>query len=320
MLGCNCDEQFLIHPVKTPLMPRILIVDDSPLDRRLVGGLLEKVKGLELSYAVDGIDAINQVQANLPDLVLTDLEMPELGGLELVSRLKDLQPLVPVILMTAAGSEQTAVRALQAGAASYVPKRSLSDELRSTVANVLRMSAERRIHTRVLSRLLRWETEFLIENDLDLVNALSAYLMQSFNGLRLCSSAEQLRVGVALDEALLNAYFHGNMEVSSVLREVNYNEFYDLAKQRSQESPYQERRIWVSAKYSTTDATFVIRDDGPGFDVTELPDPRDPGYLERPHGRGLLLMRTFLDEVRFNERGNEVTLVKRANRTSLPLV
>ncbi len=296
-------------------MPRILIVDDSPLDRRLVGGLLTKIKGVEVSFAVDGQEALTSVEQDPPDLVLTDLEMPVLDGLELVRRLKDLHPLVPVILMTAAGNEETAVRALQAGAASYVSKRTLPNELWDTVANVLRVSGERRTQSRVLNRLKRWETEFLIENELDMVTALSAYLMQSFSGLQICTSADQLRVGVALEEALLNAYFHGNMEVSSKLRESDYHEFFDLAKRRSQESPYRERRIFVCAKFSTTEAAFVIRDDGPGFDVTALPDPRDPLYLERPHGRGLLLMRTFLDEVRYNERGNEVTLIKRASRT-----
>lgn len=296
-------------------MPRILIVDDSPLDRRLVGGLLEKVKGVEISFAVNGAEALAAVQQDPPDLVLTDLEMPVLGGLDLVRRLRDLQSPVPVILMTAAGNEEIAVRALQTGAASYVSKRSLPHELWDTVSNVLRVSAERRTQSRVLNRLQRWETEFEIENDLDLVTALSAYLMQSFSSLRLCSSAEQLRVGVALDEALLNAYFHGNMEVESKLRETNYHEFFDLAKRRSQESPYRERRIRVWTRYSPSEAVFTIRDDGPGFDIASLPDPRDPRYLERPHGRGLLLMRTFLDEVRYNERGNEVTLVKTATVT-----
>lgn len=299
-------------------MPKILIVDDSALDRRLVGGLLEKLPGVEVSFAADGYEALGMVQDVLPDVVLTDLDMPKLDGLELVQRLKDLQSMVPVILMTAAGSEEIAVRALQAGAASYVSKRRLPNELWGTISHVLRVSSERRTHTRVLNRLQRWETEFSLENDLELITALSAYLMQSFSGLQVCTSAEQLRVGVALDEALLNAYFHGNMEVSSKLRETDYHEFFDLAARRSRQSPYKDRRIWVTASYSTIEAVFVIRDDGPGFDVNALPDPRDPRYLQLPHGRGLLLMRTFLDEVRYNARGNEVTLIKRASRPEAP--
>ena len=294
-------------------MPKILIVDDSALDRRLVSGLLEKIPEVQVSLAVDGLDALAKIQKDVPDVVLTDLDMPNLDGLELVSRLKDSLPAVPVVLMTAAGSEEVAVKGLQAGAASYVSKKNLSNELWNTLAHVLRVSLERRNQARVLNRLQLWESEFSIENDLELITALSSYLMQSFIGLQLCSSAEQLRVGVALDEALLNAYFHGNMEVSSKLRETNYHEFFDLAARRSKQSPYQERRIRVSAKYSPLQASFKICDDGPGFDIASLPDPRDPQYLDRPHGRGLLLMRTFLDEVHYNDRGNEVTLIKRAN-------
>jgi anti-sigma regulatory factor (Ser/Thr protein kinase) len=54
-----------------------------------------------------------------------------------------------------------------------------------------------------------------------------------------------------------------------------------------------------------------VKDDGPGFDVGALPDPRDPEYMLRASGRGVLLMRTFMDEVVFNAAGNEVTLIKR---------
>jgi anti-sigma regulatory factor (Ser/Thr protein kinase) len=62
---------------------------------------------------------------------------------------------------------------------------------------------------------------------------------------------------------------------------------------------------------SRTEAKFVIRDEGPGFDPSTLPDPTDPENLLRPCGRGVMLMRTFMNEVTFNDRGNEVTLIWR---------
>ena len=61
---------------------------------------------------------------------------------------------------------------------------------------------------------------------------------------------------------------------------------------------------------SRATGTFTVRDEGPGFDPSKLPDPTDPANLEKISGRGLLLMRTFMDEVRFNATGNEVTMVK----------
>ena len=60
------------------------------------------------------------------------------------------------------------------------------------------------------------------------------------------------------------------------------------------------------------EARFVIRDDGPGFDPAALPDTADPENLLKPSGRGVMLMRTFMDEVTFSSNGACVTMVKNA--------
>jgi anti-sigma regulatory factor (Ser/Thr protein kinase) len=80
--------------------------------------------------------------------------------------------------------------------------------------------------------------------------------------------------------------------------------------QRQKQTPYCHRRIYVRATLSTDQAEFVIRDEGPGFDYSICtPLVIDDGELSRPTGRGLLLMYSFMDEVRFNEAGNEVTMI-----------
>jgi len=57
--------------------------------------------------------------------------------------------------------------------------------------------------------------------------------------------------------------------------------------------------------------TFIVRDEGPGFDPSALPDPTDPENLLKPCGRGVMLIRTFMDQVNFSAKGNEITMVKR---------
>jgi anti-sigma regulatory factor (Ser/Thr protein kinase) len=74
--------------------------------------------------------------------------------------------------------------------------------------------------------------------------------------------------------------------------------------------------VRVTARLTPLIATFVILDEGSGFDVSKVPDPTDPLFLERPSGRGVLLMRTFMDDVRYNSTGNRVTLVKHRDRAS----
>ena len=94
-------------------MSTILVVDDSAVDRRLVGGLLERDGEWKVHYAIHGADALEKLRHTEYDLVVTDLVMPGIDGLELVAAVRSQYPHVPVILMTSKGSEEIAVRALE---------------------------------------------------------------------------------------------------------------------------------------------------------------------------------------------------------------
>jgi anti-sigma regulatory factor (Ser/Thr protein kinase) len=123
------------------------------------------------------------------------------------------------------------------------------------------------------------------------------------------------RVCIALEEALLNAIFHGNLQLSSDLRQDGEEAYYRLAEERRGIVPFRDRQVFCTARLSHAEVRVTIRDEGPGFDPTTLPDPTDPANLGRIGGRGLLLIRTFMDSVTHNQAGNEVTLVKRGNQT-----
>ncbi|MDB5344976.1 MAG: transcriptional regulator [Schlesneria sp.] len=292
-------------------MPTVLVVDDSATDRILAGGLLADRGDFDIEYAVDGSDAIVKMELHVPDIVLTDMDMPELNGLELVAVIRKAYPLVPVVLMTARGSEELALKALRAGASSYVPKRQLNTELLDTVNQVYSAAREDRGRIRLMRRMTEQQVQFTIENDHELISSLVQYLKDGAAGMGICDEGERVRTGVALQEALTNACLHGNLEVDSALREVDHRQYYELARIRMTQPPYSQRRIHVSARYSPEAAVFCIRDEGPGFNRESLPDPTDPTNIERPCGRGLLLMQTFMDEVKYNAAGNEVTMIKR---------
>jgi len=299
-------------------MPTILVVDDSAVDRRLAGGLLARDPALSIEYAIHGLEAMERMASSLPELVLTDLVMPEMDGLELVAAVHGRYPHLPVILMTSQGSEEIAVRALEQGASSYVPKRLLSKVLLPTVQRVLAISGQNRRHARLLGCMVRDQCSFVLANDCALISALVAYLQETLAQMRLCDESECMRVGVALEEALVNAMLHGNLEVSSALRGESDEVYYALIARRSAEAPYKDRRIHVEALLARDQAVFAIRDEGPGFDPKTLPDPHDPVSLEQVSGRGVLLMRAFMDEVTYNAVGNEVTLVKRRPTPAAP--
>jgi CheY-like chemotaxis protein/anti-sigma regulatory factor (Ser/Thr protein kinase) len=290
----------------------ILVVDDNPIDRRLVGAMLEKSAGWKVHYAGDGMEALASIGRSPPHAVLTDLQMPELDGLELVEEVRVKHPTIPVVLMTAHGSEEIAIRALQKGAASYVPKRSLKEDLIYVLEGVLAAAEVEQRRRRVLDGLEVSEMHFRLPNDPLLIPPLVALFQENLMGMKICDENNRIRVGIALEEALVNAMHHGNLEVSSDLRRVEGDRAYqELVQQRRRLSPYQGRRLDARARVTRDEALYTIRDEGPGFDPATLPDPTDPANLEKPSGRGLLLIRTFMDEVRYNPAGNEITMVKR---------
>jgi anti-sigma regulatory factor (Ser/Thr protein kinase) len=133
-------------------------------------------------------------------------------------------------------------------------------------------------------------------------------LAESFGVL---SDREQMPISIALEEALTNAMVHGNLEVSSALRNLDDDSFEQLLAIRSHKRPYGTRRVEITAVYTHDEARFTICDEGPGFDASSVPDPTDDDNICLNHGRGLFLMRSFMDEVIHNSVGNQVTLVKR---------
>lgn len=292
-------------------MSQILVVDDSAIERRVLGGLLGANPDWTVDFAGDGGEALERCRLREPDLVLTDFNMPNMDGLQLLMKLKQHYAHVPVIIATAEGSEELAVTALQQGAASYVPKTLMARDLNRVVDTVLSASKDRRRTDAVQTSLIGQKLLFSFPTDRRLIGP-AVNNLQDF-GVRfgIFNDRERTRVGVALEEAFLNAIIHGNLEVSSKLRDADDGSYEKLIAVRMGQSPYRDRRVKVLAKFSQTEARFVIRDEGNGFDVSKLPDPTDPENMARAHGRGVLLIRTFMDDVRYNSKGNQVTLIKR---------
>jgi CheY-like chemotaxis protein/anti-sigma regulatory factor (Ser/Thr protein kinase) len=289
----------------------LLIVDDSAMDRHLAGAIVHKLAGWRATFAANGVEALASIAQEAPDLVLTDMLMPEMDGLDLVQAVRSRYPLVPVILMTAHGSEDVAIQALQKGAASYVPKKSLARDLGETLEQVLGAARTSRGQQRILESLSRHETHFELENDPSLVPALVGFLEENISRVKLCEPSGLILLGVALHEALTNAIVHGNLDLSSELRESDEKLYQRLLVERRTQEPYRDRRVHVQATLSRHEAVFVVRDDGAGFDPATLPDPTDPANLGKVSGRGLLLIQTFMDRVQHNDVGNQITMIKR---------
>ena len=303
---------------------RILVVDDTAVDRQLAGGLLELSPSIQVEYAENGRLALEHIDRDAPDLVVTDMQMPELNGLELVSEIRAHYPGIPVVLMTARGSEAIAVEALERGAASYVPKSQLAEILQTTVSDLLSMLDAHKSNSKLMDSQLRLECEYELENDPSLIDSLIDLVQQMVGGMQLTDETGVLRVGVALREALYNSLYHGNLEITDEDLESSRENLLeggsDLVDQRRAQSPYCDRRIRVKVVIDRERASFVIEDDGKGFDYASLLaniSTAEDGNVDVESGRGFLLMLSMMDEVSFNDSGNCVTMIKECDKAAV---
>ena len=114
----------------------LLVVDDEPQILRAVSGLLQD-EGFEVLTAPDGETALKMVAAEVPDLVLLDIALPGLDGLEALTELKRQHPLLPVIMVSAYGSVENAVKATRLGAFDFIEKPPNADKILLSVRNAL---------------------------------------------------------------------------------------------------------------------------------------------------------------------------------------
>ena len=288
----------------------VLIVDDSAAERLFISHFIARSDEFHATFACDGIEALQSVAARPPRLIVSDLRMPRMNGLELIRELNTTGKHIPVVLMTSFGSEEIAVKALHAGAASYVPKRCLDTELVRTLRSVLAVTARRQNRRQTLRNLTFQESHFVLENDPSTISGLVSHILDQTISMKVLHGQEVTQVGIALQEVLTNEINHGNLELDPTLRHSDSQAYFQLAERRRTETPYANRRVFIEMRLDQAELRFVVRDEGLGFAVHRVMDGLNQPQLEQVTGRGLMLINSFMDSVSHNETGNEITLTK----------
>lgn len=291
----------------------ILIVEDSQIDARIAENCLKKGGDWRVVRVTNGREALDAIPQIQPDVIVTDMIMPVLDGLALVTEVERSYPHIPVVLMTSKGSEEIAGDALERGAASYVPKIHMSQVLVETVRRVLDAAEDSNQFAAPLHLATRNDIEFVIPNDAGAIRSVAVYLQSAVTGIAIPDRRQSYQVRTGVEEAMLNAMYHGNLELGpDELCDPGRRE--SLMHIRLSEAQYRDRRIFVFAMIDALRISFEIRDEGPGFDVSRLPGPGDRSHFDCSSGRGLALMRAFFDSVEYGPTGKEVRLVKEVVR------
>lgn len=120
-------------------MARVLIVDDASFMRMTIKQMLEKNGHEAAGEAADGIEAVKKFIEVKPDVVLLDITMPEMNGVEALKRIKELEPTAKVIICSAMGQQAMVAQAIQGGAKDFIVKPFEADRLIAAIDRVMKM-------------------------------------------------------------------------------------------------------------------------------------------------------------------------------------
>ncbi len=252
-------------------MQRRILIIDDHDD--LASALEEVFTAVGHSVATIGsrADALDIDNFEQFDLVITDLDIQS-------PRLHTMNG----IAISPSGEEH--IKAFKVSAANLAQHEFEESELKDILATVLDYKT-RHVDKYDSVQELHEHIEFEVPSSLSLMHIILDYLLKRVEKLGVVKS-EQSNLFVALDEAFVNAVKHGNK--------------FDATK-----------LVRIIAEVSRAEARFTIEDEGEGFDVNSIPDPLDPENLFKTSGRGVLFIYNIMDEVKYNERGNRLTMIKK---------
>jgi DNA-binding response OmpR family regulator len=294
---------------------RVLLVEDDTMVRGAIAELLRH-HGYDLREAGDGRAAIDLFTRAPADIVITDVRMPGMDGLEVLARLKRIAPEVCVVVMTGYGSEDTAIRAMRSGASNYFKKPVDFAEFAyalGVLSDLVRSRREHRFDPRLLVREAR---TLRLGTDLDEIYPVIRELTASAAVFPF--DLEAVRIGLL--EMLTNAIEHGSLGITSAEKRaaLRGGTLRELYARRAAEPPWRDRTVLVEAELTPERLSFRVEDQGDGFDWRALPDPGEPEGLLGISGRGVTVARLCMDELTFSGRGNEVLIAKRARPAATP--
>ncbi|HKW99403.1 MAG TPA: response regulator [Bryobacteraceae bacterium] len=275
---------------------RILIVDDDPDVHQLLVAALQ-VEGRQIESAYNGLEGLERIRAAHYDLVMTDVNMPGLDGLELLERVHQVRPETKVVVMTVASTPENIIRAIRDRAFSYFSKPFTINAVSEMAARALAgTTADDEIE--VISARPNW-LGLRLRCKMETADRILQFLREL--GMDL-PQAEQENIATAFREILLNAIEHGGHSDPN-------------------------KKVNIAYVRTVRAVLYYVRDPGKGFSFDTLAhaavsNPLDAPFEHtevrerlgmRPGGFGILMTRQLVDELIYSEAGNEVLLIKYLN-------
>lgn len=291
---------------------KVLIVEDDSA----VSYFLEQVvttAGHETRVCGDGRMALELFADFNPDLIISDLMLPELNGIEILEEVRRTKNDTIFVMMTGHGSEELAIRALELRANNYLHKPIRHEALLNLIQKYSELIRTRTMREEVKRMVTRRKMSITIDNRLEIVSDVVDFLGEE--AAPFLSDTERVSIQLGLYELIINAIEHGNLGINYLEKNQALYEspqkLLELIRIRSEHGETAKKRVRIDFEYDGECLLWVITDEGDGFDWYSLPNPLSHENHENLNGRGIFLARFQFDELTFLGKGNRVRVIKR---------
>ena len=299
---------------------KVLVAEGDPATRQYLASLAD-MQGYECLEAADGKAALDLYQRERPDIVLSDVQTPGMGGFMLLKEIREEDKEVIVITITSERSKDVDGKALQLGANNYLHKPVSGKQLRHLFRQYAAIISER-VAANELERMIVCRTLHLeVDNRLEQTTRVAQFLVNELG--RTLPEKERMDITLGLDELICNAIEHGNLGISQDEKE----KAMDLAEGLKQlharrlcDPRVAARRVKIDFTYRKNECfEWIIADEGDGFDWHQVPSPLDDDGVGKPCGRGIFLGRILFDFLEYRGKGNVVCVRKYpSSRVEIP--
>jgi CheY-like chemotaxis protein len=288
---------------------RVLVVDDNMQVRKLFSIYLED-EGHQVDTANDGQEGWEIVSNSgiSYDLVFVDIRMPNMNGLELLEKIKLNSFDLPVIIMTGHADADLVLQAFKLGAFDFLTKPFEYEPLLDIIEKIEYLQTDKLEQT-FISQFCEIMVTYSIPSQTKNIKSLIPALQNHYQLLCALNRQQIHRMASCLFEAVNNAIVYGNLGLNPRLKTESLEKFWEKVKEKEALPEMFDKKVTIKGTFSASMLKFEVEDCGPGFNYKIIPAMTDPSAAV-PGGRGLFIVRAFMDEVSWNEKGNCITMIK----------
>ncbi|MEL7337535.1 MAG: response regulator, partial [Planctomycetota bacterium] len=269
--------------------------------------------GCDIQTAQDGIDALDRISEHCPDLVITDLQMPNCDGLGLIHQMLTDCPMVPSILVTAFGNEALAAEALGSGATTYIAKEHVDVLLADTARRLLAFAQANRESLEIKGTLGLGRHDFLTDCSIERLVPLVSLVVRLLGAMGALHTSDRIRIAETLHHLLFHAIIHENLNIPLQKEPIPLDQAETWVQERFKDSRASQsvgECVRLRMNVTNENVSFRIDPEGRCASFDQAPLPGTPQSFSDERARAMLLSTSTMDEVFIDPNTSAIKLVK----------